>query len=149
MNPAPPDLRSPDELVGGLVFFGRMLDKIRLSLAGRLPADLRENLGDGFDGRTARFLRVSYPALVERVRGGDDGGTDEEILAWCYAEGRRPEEDEVEVWNTFMRKHGLRDAVTPRLELRKQQSGLAGRTDIETIFQYIDADEGREVRPLV
>jgi len=33
-----PGLRSPLAQVGGLVYFGRMLDKIRLAVAGRLPA---------------------------------------------------------------------------------------------------------------
>lgn len=145
MIPSPPELRGPDHAVGGIVYFGRMLDKIRLHLANRLPEDLHEFRGQGFDGRTSRFLRISYPSLVDRVR---EGGTDEELLEWCFANGRRPEEDEIEIWNTFMRKHGLKDAATPRLEWRKQQSGLEGRADIETMFQYINADEGRPVTPL-
>jgi hypothetical protein len=32
-----PGLRSSFEKVGGIVYFGRMLDKIRLHAAGRLP----------------------------------------------------------------------------------------------------------------
>jgi hypothetical protein len=36
-----PGLRSPSVMVGGLVDFGRMLDKIRLAAAGKLPADGR------------------------------------------------------------------------------------------------------------
>ena len=32
-----PGLRSSFEKVGGIVYFGRMLDKIRLNAAGRLP----------------------------------------------------------------------------------------------------------------
>ena len=32
-----PGLRSSYEKVGGIVFFGRMLDKIRFHAAGRLP----------------------------------------------------------------------------------------------------------------
>jgi hypothetical protein len=36
------------------MFFGRMLDKIRLHSAGVLPADY--NRGHGFDGRMCRFL---------------------------------------------------------------------------------------------
>ena len=32
-----PGLRSPSEQVNGLVYFGRMLDKIRLTEAGKLP----------------------------------------------------------------------------------------------------------------
>ena len=54
-------LRSSYEKVGGIVFFGRMLDKIRLHAQGKLPADY--NLGNGLDGRCTRFLKVEYPGL--------------------------------------------------------------------------------------
>ncbi len=74
-----PGLRSSYKMVGGVVFFGRMLDKIRLHLQGKLPADY--NRGIGFDGRACRFLHVEYEKLVSRVL---QGGTDEEILEWCY-----------------------------------------------------------------
>src|ERR1700729_4124246 len=62
--PFVPGLRSPYAKVGRLVYFGRMLDKIRLHAAGRLPADYIENLGDKnpgvFDTRCCRFVRASY-----------------------------------------------------------------------------------------
>ncbi|HMD61950.1 MAG TPA: DUF5069 domain-containing protein, partial [Opitutaceae bacterium] len=45
-----PDLRSPYAKVDRLVYFGRMLDKIRLHSAGRLPAEYLDNLGDGKPG---------------------------------------------------------------------------------------------------
>ena len=40
-------LRSPSEKVGGLFYFGRMLDKIRLHAKGELPSDYHANLGKG------------------------------------------------------------------------------------------------------
>ena len=56
-----PGLRSPSAVVDGLVYFGRMLDKIRLHAAGQLPAAYQANLGDAqtyvLDGRCCRFLR--------------------------------------------------------------------------------------------
>ena len=76
-----PGLRSPYVKVGRLVYFGRMLDKIRLHAAGKLPvADYAANLGKGFDGRCCNFLRVNYDELKARTLAG---GTDEEILA-CW-----------------------------------------------------------------
>ena len=42
-----------------------------------------------------------------------------------------------------MRKRGWKDEATQRLNGRKAESGLQDRADIETVFQYIDADEGR------
>ncbi len=145
MNPAPPDLRSPADTVGGIVYFARLVSKIRLHAAGRLPADLQENLGKGFDARCVHFLHVDYPALVTRV---NQGGDDETLLEWCFAQGRRPDEEDIEVWNHFMQKRGLKDSGATVLERRKREGGLEGRADIETMFQYLDADEGRAVRPL-
>ena len=42
-----------------------------------------------------------------------------------------------------MRKRGWKDEGTAMLEQRKRESGLANRDDIQTMFDYIDADEGR------
>jgi gluconokinase len=135
--------RSAHDRVGGIVYFARMLDKIRLHAAGTLAADYHENLGQGFDGRCTRFLRVDYPALRERVL---RGGTDEKILNWCFAQGRRPSDEEVLTWNKFMLKRGCRDeddGSTQELESYKAHSGLAHRKDIVTFFDYYDVDEKR------
>jgi Domain of unknown function (DUF5069) len=132
--------RSPAEKIGGLVYFGRMLDKIRAHASGQLPAEYVENLGSGFDGRCIRFLGIGYDGLVARVK---EGGTDEEIFRWAFERGRKPSEEDMENWNEFMRKCGWKDVVTPTLERRKRESGLQDRQDVETMFQYIDVDEGR------
>ena len=107
-----PTLRSPHQKTTGLVYFARMLDKIRLHVAGQLHADYIPNLGLGFDGQCCRFLHIDYPALVERVRAG---GTDEEILAWAFQHGRQPSDEEVLVWTEFMRKRGWNDEASDRL----------------------------------
>ena len=135
-----PNLRSPRAQVCGLVYFGRMLDKIRLHAEGKLPGDYIENLGVGFDGFCVRFLHIKYADLVARVHAG---GTDEELLAWCFEQGRKPNEEEVTIWNGFMSKRGWNDEMNPRLQQRLVENGLVGRTDIQTFFDFIDADEGR------
>jgi len=139
-----PGLRSPREKVGGIVYFGRMLDKIRLHAEEKLPPDYQPNLGTGFDGRIATFLWVDYAALAERAQAG---GTDEEILDWCFSRGRKPGEEEIEIWNEFMRKRGWNDEATPVLLRRKREGGFENRDDIQTIFDYIDLDEGRDKSP--
>jgi hypothetical protein len=133
-------IRSPFSKVGGLVHFARMLDKIRAHAKEQLNQDYQANLGKGFDERCVRFLRVDYDRLVERVK---QGGTDEEILHWCFSVGRQPSEDEIYVWNEFMRKRGWNDEVSETLKRRKKEAGMAGRSEIETMFSFIDADEGR------
>jgi hypothetical protein len=132
--------RSPREQVGGIVYFGRMVDKIRLKAAGTLHPDLHENLGIGFDKRCAAFLQISYENLATQVRAGL---TDEQALEWCFAHGRKPSDEEIEVWNGFMTKRGWNDAASELVARRKKESGFENRTDIQTMFDYIDADEGR------
>ena len=136
-------LRSPYLKTGGLVYFARMLDKIRAEAKGELLEEYRANLGRGFDASCCHFVRVEYDDLVERVK---QGGSDEEILFWCYDQGRRPSDEDMFVWNEFMRKRGWNDEITETLKRRKKESGMAGRSEIETMFAYIDADEGRTVR---
>jgi hypothetical protein len=133
-------LRSPSEKVGGLFYFGRMLDKIRLHSKGNLPSDYHANLGKGFDEKCVRLLQVNYAQLVERVK---NGGPDEEVLQWCFDNGRRPIEDDIYVWNEFMRKRGWNDEVSEILKRRKAEAGMSDRADIQTAFQFIDVDEGR------
>jgi hypothetical protein len=136
-----PNLRSPRETVGGLVHFGRMLDKIRLHAAGKLPADYHANLGRGFDGRTVAFLHVAYPDVVAQVKAG---ASDEAVLEWCFEHGRKPTSEEVEIWNAFMSKLGWRDQNAQHLAERiASEPALVGRTDILTSFDFLDADEGR------
>ena len=134
------DLRSPSEKVGDLFYFGRMLDKIRSHAKGELHPDYHANLGKGFDEKCVSFLRINYDQLVERVKQGD---SDEEILQWCFSVGRKPSEDDICVWNEFMRKRGWNDEVSGILERRKRQAGMSDRSDIQTAFKFIDADEGR------
>lgn len=133
-------LRTPFAKVGGLVHFGRMLDKIRAHAREQLNEEYQANLGKGFDEFCVRFLRVDYNRLVERV---NQGGTDDEILHWCFSNGRQPSDDEIYVWNEFMRKRGWNDEVSETLKRRKKEAGMAGRSEIETMFAFIDADEGR------
>ncbi len=139
--PNVPGLRSPYLMVGRLVYFGRMLDKIRLHAAGQLPAaDYAPNLGKGFDSRCCNFLRVNYDELKARTLAG---GTDEEILAWSQARGGPRTDEECEVWSGFMMKRGWRDAGAETLARRIKESALEGRP-VMTMFDYLDIDEGRD-----
>jgi hypothetical protein len=138
--PHVPGLRSPYNKVGRLVYFGRMIDKIRLQPAGKLPADYVANLGKGFDGRCCNFLRVNYDELKARVLAGD---ADEALLAWCHERGGARTDEECEIWNGFMSKRGWRDAGAETLAKRIKESALEGQP-VTTMFDYLDYDEGRE-----
>ena len=138
-----PGLRSPSDQVKGLVYFGRMLDKIRLAAAGKLPEAWQAPRGTAskttFDARCCRFLQIDYAALEKETL---KGGSDEALLDWAFKHGRQPTEDEIEVWNAFMTKRGWRDAGTQRLNERLAEIGLPPGT-VQTMFEFIDLDEGR------
>jgi len=129
-------------MTNGMLYFPRMLDKIRMHLAGELHSDYQENFGapQTADAALCNFLRIDHRNLIERVK---QGGTDEEILEWCFEKGRRMNEGDIFVWNGFISKLGWRDRVTPRLEARKREMGITDRRDIECIPDLIDFDEKR------
>lgn len=144
-----PGLRSPFDQVKGLVYFGRMLDKIRLSAANKLPEQWQAargtNMTGSFDARCCRFLRIDYAALeTETLK----DGSDEAILEWAFTNGRRPTDEEIEIWNAFMTKRGWRDAGTQRLHERLAEIGLPPGT-VQTMFEFIDLDEGRISAPAI
>src|SRR5437870_11222203 len=118
-----------------------MLHKKQLHRRGELQEDYHKNHGavKAADRVCCNFLRVHYRDLRERVL---QGGTDEEILEWCFEKGRRPNEGDLVVWNGFASKLGWRDFATPMLDEAKQKYGIADRADIVTIPDLIDFDEG-------
>src|SRR5213595_1024298 len=135
--------KSLKEMTKGMMYFPRMVAKIRLYARGELHEDYHNNLGTPrtLDGACCNFLRVNYADLRERVL---QGGTDEEILEWCFEKGRRLNEGDLVIWNCFGSKLGWNDFARPRLEERKKEMGIADRNDIQCIPDLIDFDEGRK-----
>ena len=129
----------------GLIYFARMLDKIRLNAEGRLAPGYFVGVEDPtfFDARCTRFLGVNYDELAARTI---EGGSDEEILGWCFARGRKPGEEEIEIWNAFISKRGWRDAGSADLQAAKERNGWTDRDDIQTWVDLHDAEEGRTPR---
>ena len=134
------DLRSPCDKVGGLVYFGRMVDQIRADANGKLPPEYQENLRKHLDKHCVNFLGVTYNLVVQYV---NEGVSDEAILQSCFGMGHRPSEAEIYMWNEFMLKRGWHDDASQTLKQLKREEGLTARSEIETIFQLIDAAEGR------
>jgi hypothetical protein len=139
-----PGLRSPHETLSGIVYVGRMLDKIRLHAQGKLPADYHKALGGGwFDTRCCAFLSLKYEDVVAQVK---LGGEDTDILEWCFTNGRKPSPEEIEAWNSYLRKRGWRDEGSQRFAERKKEYGISNRDDVQTFFDLLDADEDNEIR---
>ena len=135
-------LRSPYDETCGLVYFGRMLDKIRSLARRELPREHVEDFEKDFDQQCAMFLGVTYDLLVSYV---NEGLTDHAILQSCFGMGHRRTEDEIHMWNEFMRKRGWNDELTATLQDQKKKHAMLSRSEIQTMFQFIDADSGRLV----
>jgi hypothetical protein len=136
-------LRSPyDKTLGGLHHLGRMLDKIRLMQAGKLPEDFHRNYGlsVGLDGNLCGFLNVKFEDVTARVA---QGGADEEIAEWIFAHGHRPTSAQAKVWNEFIRKMGWNDRVSGFVAKVKAEAGL-GAHPACTTFELIELNEDRE-----
>jgi hypothetical protein len=136
-------LRSPyDKSLGGLHHLGRMIDKIRLKQAARLPEDFQRNYGlsVGLDGNLCGFLGVKFEEIDARV---GLGGTDEEIAEWIFARGLRPARAQATVWNEYSRKFGWNDRVSSFVAKIKAESGLVAHPACTT-FELIELSEDRE-----
>jgi len=131
---------SPHVETEGLPYFARMCEKIRLFAAGRLSPDLHENLGKAMDLWTCQFLGIAYEDLRRQVLAG---ATDQQALAWARQNGIQRSAFEQDWWIAFMKTAGFRDRLTGKLAQRKAEAGLSGRNDIQTMFDFMDADEGR------
>jgi gluconokinase len=106
---------SPNDEVSGYVYFARLCSKIRLHQSGELDPEFHPNMGK----------------------------TDQEALEWCWQNGSKPKEYELDWWNSYMRNRCYRDDLSDLLARRKQESGWQDRADIQTMFDYLDADDGR------
>jgi gluconokinase len=134
--------KKPERMTKGMMFFPRMLDKIRLHARGKLHEDYLENFGAArtLDSACCNFLRIHHRDLCERVR---QSGTNEEILEWCFEKGRRLNQGDLVVWDAFASNLGWRDFATPTLERAKEKASISDRDDIATIPDLIDFDEDR------
>lgn len=134
-------LRSSHKKVGGIVFFGRTIDKRRLPHAGRLPADYNVGTADRtfFVARCTKFLGVEYEAPAKRVV--TEGGTDKALLEWGFRHGCCPRGEAIEVWNGFKTERGWNDVASSGLAECKCRCDFADRADILTWFDLSDVDE--------
>ncbi len=132
--------RSARETMCGWVYLPRFVDKIRLHLAGKLHADYQENLTKGFDGAWLKAAGVTAENFIEVVK---NSVTDGQVADWVAKNVRRSDAEK-KAFNDFVLNRGRDDeAAKARLKMRKEESGLSHRDDLQTIVDYIDADEKR------
>ena len=126
----------------GMMYFPRMLDKIRLHLRGELHEDYQENFG-ALKAQMARAAIFCACTIAICLSVCSRAGLTKKFWNGVLTKGRRLNDGDLFVWNGFASKLGWRDSITPRLEERKKEMGIADRNDIQCIPDLIDFDEGR------
>jgi gluconokinase len=143
MGTSPFPLRSPSHKIGGINILARIIDKVRLDAEGQLPEGYNVGFIEGrrtFDDRVCRLLGVNWEPFRQRLL---QGGSDEDILEWCFENGRRPDAEQIAIWNGFMEKRGWNDEASEGFARQKAEAGLGHRDDIVTFFHLMDVEEGR------
>ncbi|MGE9266647.1 MAG: DUF5069 domain-containing protein [Verrucomicrobiales bacterium] len=131
---------SPNTEIDGLPYLPRLIEKIRLHHRGELHPELHDNLGKGMDHWTCQYLGVTYQDLKQTVL---SGASDAETLRWARQNGTTRSPEETQWWIAYMRTRGYRDDLSEKLALRKKEHPRTDRADIQTFFDYLDADENR------
>ncbi|MDA1274633.1 MAG: DUF5069 domain-containing protein [Verrucomicrobia bacterium] len=133
--------RSPREVMAGWTYLPRFVDKIRLHLAGKLPPDYQPNLCKGFDGAWLKAAGITAEQFIEVVR---NSITDGEVADWV-AKNIAKSDAEKSAHRDAILNHGKQDdsELRARLKMRKDESGLGNRDEIQTFVDFIDADEKR------
>jgi hypothetical protein len=133
--------RSPRETMCGWMHLPRFIDKIRLHLAGKLHADYQANFCKGFDVKWLDAAGVDAKQFIEVVRGTVSDG---EVCDWVLKNVKKPDSVKAAHRESMLAYPKKGDAeMEARLQMRKEQAGLAARDDIKTFVDFIDADEKR------
>lgn len=133
--------RSPREVMAGWVYLPRFVDKIRLHLAGKLDVEYQNNFCKGFDRAWLKAAGVSAEQFIAVVK---NSITDGEVTDWVLSSVKKTEAEK-EAYRDATLNHGKQDdpELKARLKMRKEESGMAEREDIQTFVDFIDADEKR------
>jgi hypothetical protein len=133
--------RSPRETMDGWMHLPRYIDKIRLHLAGKLHSDYVENLGKGFDGFWLKSAGVTHDQMLEVVK---NSITDGEVCDWVHQHVKKTPVEKTAHSHDMLNRPKAGDAeAMARLQMRKEQAGVAQRDDIRNFVDFIDADEHR------
>jgi len=137
--------RSPKALLGGIAHLRRFIDKIRLRNAGKIQD--YNYITTGFDKHLTEFLGIDAKAFEQRVLAG---GTDEELLTWVRARGRKVSDEEIAQWSKNLLSSGPKDdAAQQRFQGRLRDIALKRGVPVESLptvktwADVIELDEAR------
>jgi hypothetical protein len=132
--------RSGRDLVGGVVFLGRTIDKTRAHIAGTAG---EYNALRGLSTRVFDLFGVTAEQFEQIVKENAD---DESVLRALEQKGKKPTQEEIEAHNKTVLERGPADeAGMERFRANLAKMGFGDRTDVKTHIDAEDLEEGREV----
>ena len=122
--------RSPRETMCGWMHLPRLIDKIRLHLAGKLHSDYQANFCKGFDGRWFEAAGVDAQKFIEVVH---NSITDGEVCDWVLKNVKQPDSVKAahrERMLSYPKKDDPEKKLSQRplmMELSHERSGFSRR----------------------
>jgi len=128
--------RSPRVRLGGYAMLARVLDKARASLVGK-AGDYK--YGNPMDQHFFAFAGITQGALLEQVK---TGAGDWALLLWVNANAlpkRAPHE--IRAWSAWLETMPVGEAEDLEWVAAQAKRINPARTDLQTIMDYLDADD--------
>lgn len=128
--------RSPRVRLGGYAMLPRLLDKARAWLAGKAG---EYKYGTPMDRHFFEFTGITREALLEQVK---TGAGDWDILLWVTAHAspsRAPHE--VHTWSAWLETMPIGEAEDLEWFAAQARRLNPIRSDLQTIVDYLDADD--------
>jgi hypothetical protein len=128
--------RSPRVRLGGLVILPRMLDKGRAAIAG---ANGAYHYDCPLDGYVKGFLDFDAEGLKQQLANGAGDG---EALAWILANSKNKRSPvEIAQWSDYVERTAPGDLRMRGFIHESHQEVAPERTDINTLFDFLDLDD--------
>ena len=128
--------RSPRVRLGGYAMLARVLDKARASLTGK-AGDYK--YGNAMDQHFFAFTGIAQDAQLEQVK---TGAGDCALLLWVNANAspkRAPHE--IRAWSAWLETMPVGEAEDLEWFAAQAKRINPARTDLQTIMDYLDADD--------
>ena len=128
--------RSARVRLGGYVILARVLDKARATLAGTQGL---YRYGNPMDQHLFAFTGIEEVALLAEVK---TGAGDWALLQWVNAHSAsRRTAYEIRAWSSWLETMPIGDAEDLAWFAGEVRRLNASRTDLQTIMDYLDADD--------
>jgi len=133
--------RSGRDLLGGVAFLARSIDKMRAHIAGTAGEYVALR---GLSQRVFDLYGLTAEQFMEVVR---EGGDDEAVLRRLQERGaKQPTQQEIQAHNEAVLSRGPQDEEgMQRMRANLEKMGFGDRTDVNTHVDAEDLEEGREV----